>query len=336
MRIIFIFLSLIISLNWGSLCLAADSGLLHYKLNDKIPSFKLKVVNRDKTFTFSPTNGKPSVLIFFSITPNFRAKRSVNLAEIIAKLDKNFGKRVNFINIYSGGKLNKLKKFVQDGLINIPILNDSDKEVYKKYGVFMLPIAIISDSKGKLQSVIPYTANISEILNNNLKFLLGELSLKQFKNAIASPKNIIKTKKEKAYIRRVNYGRVMVARKMYSAALREFNTARKIMPNSIEALIGLGDVQLELKQWQEAEHSFKKALRINKDSDKALAGLGLTLYKSGEIIRAKPILENALISADQDLEVVVSLAAIYEKNGNIIKAIRLNKLAISILQKQFN
>jgi tetratricopeptide (TPR) repeat protein len=224
---------------------------------------------------------------------------------------------------------------MQDGLITIPVLNDAKKMVYRRYGVFMLPLAIIADAEGRLQSVIPYTANINEIIDNNLKLLLGDWTLKQFKNSLTTPTNFSKTKEEKAYIRRVNYGRVMSARHMYSAALREFNTARKIMPQATEALIGIGQVQLELKKWEKSAKSFKEALAIDKESDQALAGLGLALYKGGDEERALPILENALISENQDLEVIVSLAEIYEKKGNIAKAIRLNKLAITLLQNRF-
>ena len=331
----FFLLTILITIFGASTCLAADSGLLHYKLNTKIPSIKLKQVDNGKQIIFNPANGKPSVVMFFSISPSFRLKRAIVLANTLAELNKKFNDRVNVFGIYSGNNIRRLRDYIKDGLITIPILDDSKQNVYRRYGVFMLPIAIISDATGRLQSVIPFTANINDIIGNNLKLLLGDWTLEKFKKTLARPTNLAKTKEEKAYIRRVNYGRVMMARRMYPAALREFNTARKIMPKAIEALIGMGRVQLKLKKWGRAMETFNKALKIDKESDKALAGLGLAIYRSGDNKKALPILEKALISENQSVEVVISLADIYEKNGNIPKAVRLNKLAISLLQQRF-
>ncbi len=327
---------LLLNALWGTTSsYATDSGLLYYNLNDKISTFKLPEIGSNEDITFNPSCGKPSVLMFFSIKPSFRSHRAIHLSSELAKLRNSFNGRINIFSIYSGKNIPRLKQYIQDGRVATPILNDSNKTIYTKLGVFMLPLVIISDAKGRLQSVIPYTNNITNIIASNLKLLLKDWTLKQFKDSLLTPVNRTKTKTEKAYTRRVNYGRVLLARRMYSAALREFHTATKIMPNAIEAIIGTGQVQSKLKKLNMAIETFRRALKINKESDKALAGFALALYKSGNKEEALPILENALISEDQNLDVVLSLADIYEKNGNIPKAIRLNKLAISILLHKF-
>ena len=55
----------------------------------------------------------------------------------------------------------------------------------------------------------------------------------------------------------------------------------------------------------------------------------------GAVDKAIPVLENALIAEDPKLEVIVSLAEIYEERGDVVKAMRLNKLAISRLMRKF-
>jgi hypothetical protein len=91
MRIIHFILSIVITaILWGAVCQAADSGLLHYKINDKLAGFKLKKVGAGEDISFTPNSGKPSVLMFFSISPSFRAKRAINLAGILAKSSKKF------------------------------------------------------------------------------------------------------------------------------------------------------------------------------------------------------------------------------------------------------
>ncbi len=329
--ILFIWLSLVLT---GSLRAHADqSSLLHYKLNARLPSFQLNKIGGGTGQEGLAADGRPSVIMFFSTTPSFRAIRAIKLAEILTNLSKKFQRRVDFMAVYSGrGDIRKFSDYITRGLINIPILDDRNQEIYRRYGVFMLPIALITDRHNRLQAIVPYTAGIERIIGNNLKLILGEWDLKRFKKSLKTRGNQEKSKKEKAYIRRINYGRVMLARGIYSAALREFNTAAQIMPNSIEAVVGRGQVLVKMKKWRQAVAAFRQALKFNKDNDSALSGLGFSLYKLGDTKQALPILENALICPRPGIEVIISLADIYEKEENFSKALRLNKLAISILR----
>ncbi len=251
----------------------------------------------------------------------------------MTRLNKKFQRRVDFMAVYSGrGDIRKLSNYITRGLINIPILDDRNQEIYRRYGVFMLPIALVTDQHNRLRAIVPYTAGIERIVGNNLKFILGEWDLKRFKKSLRTRGNQEKSKKEKAYIRRINYGRVMLARGIYSAALREFNTAAQIMPHSLEAIIGRGQVLAKMGKWQQAVTVFRKALKFNQDNDSVLSGLGFSLYKLGDTKQALPILENALICPKPSIEVIITLADIYEKEENFTKALRLNKLAVSILR----
>ncbi|MFW8601521.1 tetratricopeptide repeat protein [Desulfobacterota bacterium M19] len=313
---------------------ADQSSLLHYKLNTRLPAFQLNKIGSTGQDGLYADN-RPSVIMFFSTTPSFRAVRAVKLAIILTNLSKKFQRRVKFIAVYSGrGDIRKLSNYITRGLINIPILDDRNQKIYQRYGVFMLPIALITDRHNRLQAIVPYTAGIEKIIGNNLKFILGEWDLKRFKNSLKTRGNQEKSKKEKTYIRRINYGRVMLARGIYSAALREFNTAAQIMPHSLEAIIGRGQVLVKMKKWQQAATVFRQALKFNKNNDRALSGLGFSLYKLGDTKQALPILENALICPKPGIEVIMALADIYEKKENFSKALRLNKLAITILREK--
>lgn len=328
---------LILLLTTRALAVAADDHeLLNFKENSKLPSFTLPDLVSGGEVTFTTSAGKPSVLMFFSVTPLFREQRSLGLAEAMTKLSKEFQGRVHFTAVFADSQeREKVKRFISDRLITTPVLDDGKRQIHDRYGIFMMPLAIIIGADGTLQTVVPYTFNIDEILANNLKYILGDWSKEQWQGSFAAPENRAKSKEELEYVRRVNYGRVMLARKMNSAALREFMTAAKIMPKAIEALIGVGQVQLADNKLDLAEEAFRKALAFDKESDDALAGLGLTLYKKGDVEQAIPILESALISPEPRLEVIVALADYYEKNGQIDKAMRLNKLAVSKLLKRF-
>lgn len=316
--------------------LAIEHELLHFKENTKIPPFSLPDLVSGQETTFEPASGKPSLLMFFSVTPAFREQRSLSLAEALGKLAARFQGRVQCFAVFSDDEnRDTVKRYINDRLITIPVLEDARRQVYDRYGIFMMPLALLISGDGTLQAVVPHTFDIEEVLANNLKFLLGDWSKAEWQESFKPQPNIVKSKEEKEYIRRVNYGRVMLTRKMHTAALREFMTAAKIMPSSVEAHIGLGQVYFAMEKLDQAEQSFRQALQIVKDSDEALAGLGLALYKKGSLDKAIPILENALISENPQLDVIVALADFYENNGLIDKAMRLNKLAVSKLIGKF-
>ena len=314
---------------------AEQNSLLNFAINDRLPAMNLPLVDTNQN-SMSTDNGNPTVIMFFGLSPAFRSKRSLNLVEILNNIKPGFTDRVNFAAVYSENKvIDTVQQFIADGLFTFPVFNDSDKSIYNRYGLFMLPLAIIINQQGKLHAVIPYTHMIDEIITNNLKLLLGDFTKEEFLETLKPNENIVRSKEEKEYIRRVNYGRVMMARKIYPAAMREYNTASKILPKRIEAITGLGFAQLATKKLQKAESSFKKALTINSDNDEAIAGLGLTLFKMKKYDQSLSVLENASISADQKIDVIISLAEIYEMKGNMSKSIRLNKLAVKKLMGQF-
>ncbi|MBA3013640.1 MAG: tetratricopeptide repeat protein [Proteobacteria bacterium] len=336
-RVILLIIVTAMSALFPAITLSAPHELINFKENTKLPSFTLPDIANGTQVSFNTATGKPSVLIFLSITPAFKEKRSLALAQVLSKLNTDFQGRVQCYGVSSDdqGK-DTIKRYLQDKVITIPVLDDSKRNIYDRYGVFMMPLAILIGGDGTLQAVVPYTSNIDEILTNNLKFLLGDWTKEQWQNSFKLEQNISRSTEEKEYIRRVNYGRVMLGKKMHGAALREFMTALKIMPKAIDAYIGLGNVQHALGKLDQAEQSYRKALEIDKESDEALSGLGIVLYQKGSLDQAIPILEHALISPNPQLEVIVSLAEFYEKNGQIAKAIRLNKLAVSRLMDDLN
>ena len=313
----------------------ASNELLNYQENTKLPSFSLPNLKGGEAETFDPSSGKPSVLMFFSLSPTFREQRSLGLAEAIGKLSTEFGDRVHFAAIFCDEQgLETVKRYITDKVISIRVLNDSKRQVYNQYGVFMIPLAIMIAGDGTLHGVVPYTANSGEMIGNTLRYLLGEWTKERWQDSLKPQQNVVRSKEEQEYVRRVNYGRVMLSKKMFASALRELMTASKILPKSIEAHVGIGQVHFASERFDLAEASYRTALEIDKESDEALAGLGLVLYRKGAMDKAIPILENAMISANPQVEVILTLAEFYEKSGSIDKAMRLNKLAVSRLIKR--
>ena len=327
------------------LCILAQSAqsaskkatLRNYQYGDKLPAFKLSPIQGGKSEKFSPGMGKPTIMMFFSVHPNFRKKRSLALLTALSELASKYKQKIKIIGVYSDNKDFKVvENYLKSSAKHIRVYSDPKKLVVDHYGVFMMPLAVMTTGAGKLHEVIPYTFNIRELIEGNIKVLLGKWTKKQLHDSL-KPKQISKkSKAEMEYIRRVNYGRIMKDKKMYSQAIREFSTAIKIQPKSIEAYLELGFAEISEKEWDKAAAAFKKAQKIDKDSDDAIAGLGLTYYGKGDTKAAKDTLENAFIAPKPRLEVIIALADLYESEGNNSKANRLNKLAVSRLMTLYD
>lgn len=316
---------------------AEGFALRSIKHGDKLPMIEGNEISTKKPFSYRPGAGRPAVIVFFSIDPLIKEKRSLDLiSQASAVVNGSFRDRVDLILVYSDeGDLATLGRYIQDGVVPSPVVHDPAHAIYNRFGVFMMPLAILATTDGRLHEVIPATYNAGELLAQHLKLLLGEWGEEDLRNAQKPKYTSTLTQDEKEYIRRVNYGRLMLARKMYPPAARELSTAAKIRPQAPEAWIGLGNVHLASEKWDEAIGAFGKALEANRESDEALAGIGIALYRQGRVDRALPVLENALIAADPKIEVILALAEIYEERGDMVKATRLNKLAVSKLRERF-
>ncbi len=315
---------------------ASANRLRNHDHGDRLPTFTLPLLKGGAKQTFRPGNGRPAAVMFFSITPEFRNKRSLALLAALNALQGEFHGKVDFIAVYSDDqKISTVVQFMKESNISLPVYHDARDEVNNLYGIFMMPLVVLIDKHGALHEVIPYTYNIREMVEGNLRLLLDEWDVRKLKEFL-TPKDVKpRSKEEKEYIRRVNYGKVMVSRKMYAQAIREFTTATKLMPDLVDAWIELGFAQLAVEDWIQAERNFRRALKIDSESDDAIAGLGLAIYGRGDIDAALPELENAFIAPEPRLEVIIALAEIYEKKGDIKKAIRLNKLAVARLMTMY-
>ncbi|MEW6426615.1 MAG: tetratricopeptide repeat protein [Thermodesulfobacteriota bacterium] len=333
----FILLFLLVQMLAGSVAMAdAANTLRTFKSGDRLPDFSLVKIGTREKVDFHPGKGKPAAVLFMSIEPEFRKNRSLALLSELDKINRDLRNTAEILAVYSdeSGEATTAE-YVKQNKISLPVLSDPMKDVYNEYGVFMMPLVVLIDADGALHEVIPYTYNIRELVEGNLKYLLKQWTRDDLQRAL-QPKDVApKSKEEKEFIRRINYGRVMMNRRMFSQAIREFTVAAKMKSDVADAFLELGFAQLAIQNYPDAEASFRKALEISPDSDDAVGGLGLALYGKKDIAGATRELENALISPQPRLEVILALAEIYESNNNIDKAMRLNKLAVSRLMTMY-
>lgn len=314
------------------LAIAADANSLrHIKKEEPLPSFSLLPLSGGKPVAMRPGKEKPAVILVFALDSEFRRERSLALLSLLNTMGQKHGGKVDVWGIVSDDTgVTDLKRFIKTNQIDIPVFNDSGREFYNQYGVFVMPVIIVASSAGTLQDVIPYTSHAGELVEANIRVALGEWTQEEFEHAIHPAKEKESSPEEETYLRKLNYGRVMASRKMYSPAVREFDSAILIDRDRIEGYIELGYVRLAQKEWGLAEEAFGEALK-REETDGAVAGHGLALYGKGDVDAALAELEDAVMSNSPRIEVFIALAEIHEKKGNSKESIRLYKEAVKRL-----
>lgn len=104
-------------------------------------------------------------------------------------------------------------------------------------------------------------------------------------------------------------------------------------PSSERALVTLGYLLLKKGALAEAEKAFDSALSLNGRYHEALTGKGITLARMGKDQAAEELLQRALILNPNPVRTYYELGLLYEKKGDLAKAIAEYKKGIEKYQQ---
>ncbi len=109
--------------------------------------FTLRDVMTGKEVRLSSLRGKVVVVNFWSIAcPPCRAEIET-LKELWKKLK---GMDVEVLTVHVGGNANKIRAFMQEKDIDVPVLHDEFENVAKAWGALHLPMTYVLDTEGRL------------------------------------------------------------------------------------------------------------------------------------------------------------------------------------------
>ena len=114
------------------------------------------------------------------------------------------------------------------------------------------------------------------------------------------------------------------------------NLARKRIlanPSSERAQVTLGYLLLKRGALTEAEKAFDNALSLNGRYHEALTGKGITLARMGKAQAAEELLQRALVLNPNPVRTYYELGLLYEKRGDLSKAIAEYKKGIEKYQQ---
>jgi tetratricopeptide (TPR) repeat protein len=105
----------------------------------------------------------------------------------------------------------------------------------------------------------------------------------------------------------------------YEDALTAFQSLLQLEPSDPDTLLAMADCQIRLGQLYEARTSVRRALRIRSDVE-ALRRLGWLQLQENQLDEAVDSFRRALRDRPGDVGSLVSLASVYEKQGDVARA----------------
>lgn len=111
--------------------------------------------------------------------------------------------------------------------------------------------------------------------------------------------------------------------KNYEAAIRDFEEAKKRLPNSADALVALGFIDRRVGRWEEALTHFSQAARLDPRNIAILGSWGATLGMLRRFDEERALLDRQLEIDPNDPDPIILKAWTYQAEGDLEKAAKL-------------
>lgn len=298
-----------------------QSNLTHYKGQEKL--------------SFSSLKGKHFIVLFWGADSGAKEKRSISslkqLGKLIPFLDK---QKISFITVnILGDSVVAIDQTLKKAKVNVPVYFDSGNNLYKDFGIFVMPCFLLADKDGKIAAGLGFSRDIIERLEGEVKILLGEKTRSQVEDELR-PDVVHKSKEEKGANRHLNMGRTMIKRGQVESAIREFEKALQMNPQMAQAHIELGCLYLDSGKIQEAAASLTKGLDLDPDNLQGQICDARLMAKEGDIEGAVQELKGLLFRNARNAQLHYALGTLHEQQKQVEKAAVEYKKAYELLLRQ--
>ena len=301
---------------------------------DKAPDFTLPSLDGNEV-SLASYGGKIVVLLLWATDTESKRERSAELLKAMESIVEKHGKKgvtALSISVDTDGR-DRVASIVEQSGAPFPTLRDVDGHAYGTYGVLVLPTVGIIGKDGTLKKAFGYTSEIEKVVEGEIQVLLGLKTEEELKSELTPQEVVEKPKELKDADRHMNLGRVMVERRLFAQARKEFEAAAELEPDRADAFIELGAVLIKEGEYDAALEQLTKGLELEPESADAHAGVGLIFFHKGQLDDAIDELEWALEIHPRDPKIYYQLGVAYEKKGDKKEAIRLYKRALKFVFK---
>jgi tetratricopeptide (TPR) repeat protein len=279
--------------------------------------------------------GKIVVLVFGELYHQNTLKAIEVLKEILSE-KVSYRESVEVFFIITEEKHPEEHLEVKGGLeIPFPVLLDNHRKVYAQYEIIAIPTTLVIDRTGKIVASLPsYTIAYYDQMDVELGFLLGEVNKEELESVL-NPKAVEKTLNGETE-RYLFLAESLRNRGFYENAMNSYQKVLEKYPANTEAHLGMGTIYLDKEEVENAEKEFQLVLQQNPDNPAALKGMAQVNLSRGNIEEAEKLLQKILSSDYIDEDIFYIMGELYEKKGNLKKAIEYYKMnSQKLLQKRW-
>ncbi len=307
------------------LLFSSVSNAVSIPLGEAAPDFTLRSLEGDSV---SLSEYKDSVVvIIYWRTEHKRSLQALKDGfDIISSMKK---KEVKIISIIAGSEdKEKARTMLSDQKMPIPVLVDSNRQLYSDYGIRVYPTTLIIDKEGVLVKDIPsHPLSYKKLLKGHLSKALGEIDDAGLAEMIDSHK--VKTdpatlESERLY----NLATKFTKAGLYDMAVNSAKKAIAVKPEIEKNYTLLGFLYLETDEADGALEMFTKAVALDPESKEAKTGLGGALVMKGEADQAIEVLIPAAKANPYPQMTYYELGKAYDLKGDKDKSSQMYKKAI--------
>ena len=271
--------------------------------------------------------GKVVVLVYLSAQQRGSERAAVDAQRIVERLDRDdvelvfvtadVGYREEFAALWSEAKITR------------PLTFDTGRELYGKLGLIVFPTTLVIGREGKLEHVISTRrTNYSFVLHAFLRHALGELDEAALE-AELDAKSLQLDSPAALALRHRAVARLLSEKGLFSGAERELNTALEMDPSNNQIRLDLADLYLKIGDPKGSLALLAPVLAKDAHHRRALLIKGIALYKSGADDEAQKALTEALVLNPDPVRAHYYLGLVYERQGDIEKALEHYRAALS-------
>ncbi|MBI5095236.1 MAG: redoxin domain-containing protein [Candidatus Hydrogenedentes bacterium] len=284
---------------------------------DAVPAFSLKSTDGQSFDSTKEFNAPASIIAFCRLEQEYSEALLKDLQGLYSEVQS---KGVRVAAIFSGdadpAKVAELKKRLD---IQFPLLLDSDRATYGKFGVIVAPATGFVDGKGVLRFYYAnYRRDFPDTARANVDLLLGKISESERADR-TKPKAAPEANSSRAGAH-YRLGLQLLKAGMREEAEKELNQAWNSEPRSADAGIELGLVLLQENKNEEALKALTDAAKLAPDSAKAGGARGVALLRTGKEDEGKALLEQAIGQSVKTPLLYFEMGLWYEKHGMADKA----------------
>jgi peroxiredoxin/predicted negative regulator of RcsB-dependent stress response len=308
----------------------AAEALRGLKVGDPAPNFDLRAIDGQE-ITLQDLKGKVGILAFWR-------REQKNSQEALRDLEKIYQelKDKEIMVLAINGDRAKDQEIKEVGVsygLSYLLAGDEERNVYKDFGIIVLPSTIIIGPEGKLEYFTPiHPNNFFDRVRGGIRVLLGEITPDQLEAELYPKKLPERTEARKKAIKHLNLGRVILKSGSQERAIAEIEKSIQADPQFLDPHILLVRLFLKDKDITKASKELDQARQLAPDSKEVKLLEGIIFALRGEDAKALELLEEIVkLNPKPPAEAYYYIGKVYQNQNKIEQAMESYRKALENL-----